>query len=334
MGRVLLLMSGHPTALTALFIACCLAGVGVAAAHSQSGAVAQRQPVVYLIPGLSGDAFYQTMELGAQQEARRLGIRLVYQGSPYAFSPSAQAPYLDAAIAHRPDAILIAPTDRRALNGSISRAVHVGIPVITVDTSITAPLSVTNISSNNVESGALAASALARSIHFKGTVAALSTQPGISTTDQRQRGIARQLRRYRHIRYLGVRFDHDNVTEATDVTARLMAQHPHLAGIAALNVASGDGAAIALQSTHHPGQVQVVEFDADPLQVQALRQGVVRALIAQDPRTMGALGVRLADRWITGRRHGIKKHYRTRTVVVTRSNLDKPTLKRFLYSGG
>lgn len=327
-------MSGHRAALIALFIACSLSGAGAAAARSQADAVAQRQPVVYLIPGLSDDSFYQTMELGARRAARQLGIRLIYRGSPYAFSPSAQIPYLDAAIAQHPDAILIAPTDRRALNGPISHAVHAGIPVITVDTSITAPLAVTTISSNNRASGALAATALARAVHARGTVAVLSTQPGISTTDQRQHGFARQLRRYRHISYLGVRYDQDNVTVATEVTAGLLAQHPHLAGIVALNVVSGDGALAALQSSRHPSRVQLVEFDADPLQVQALRQGVVGALIAQDPYTMGSMGVHLARRWITGQRHGIRKHYRTQTVVLTRSNLGEPGLKRFLYSGG
>lgn len=324
-------MRGWRSALIAVFISGALSGAGAATARSES-AVAAGQQVIYLIPGLSGDAFYQTMELGARQAATRLGIRLVYQGSPYAFSPAAQIPYLNAAIAQRPDAILIAPTDRRALNGPISRAIHAGIPVITVDTSITAPLAVTTISSNNVASGEMAAGALARAIHFKGTVAALSTQPGISTTDQRQHGFARQLRRYRHIRYLGPRYDNDNLTMATNITARLLTLHPGLAGIGALNVVSGDGAIAALQSAHHP--VQLVEFDADPLEVQALRQGVVGALIAQDPWMMGDLGVRVAERWITGRRHGIKKHYSTRTVVLTRSNLDRPGLKRFLYSGG
>jgi ribose transport system substrate-binding protein len=327
-------MSGRRAALTALFIAGSLSGAEILPSHSPARAAATGQAVVYLIPGLSGGAFYQTMELGARGAARHLGIRLLYQGSPYAFSPSAQIPYLDAAIAQHPAAIIVAPTDRRALNEPISRAVRAGIPVITVDTSITAPLAVTTISSNNVHGGALAATALARTVHFKGTVAALSTEPGISTADQRQQGFARQLRRYGHIRYLGVRYDQDNVTTATEVTARLLREYPHLSGIAALNAVSGDGALAALQSSHRPSGVHLVEFDADPLEVQALRQGVVAALIAQDPFTMGSTAVHLARRWITGRRHGIKKHYRTRTVVLTRSNLGTPGLRRFLYSGG
>jgi ribose transport system substrate-binding protein len=308
--------------------------IGVAATRSQAAYPAQRQHIFYLIPGLSNNAFYRTMQGGAQQAAKSLGIKLIYQGSPYAFSPSAQIPYLDAAIAQHPDAILIAPTDKTALNTPIRRAVRAGIPIITVDTSITAPLALTNIASNNVQGGKLAATTLAQAIHLKGTVAGLSIHPGVSTTDQRQRGFAQQIQGYRNIRYLGTWYDNDIMPRAASITARLVAQHPDLNGIFAMNVVSGDGAISALQSLHHPGRVKLVEFDADPIEVQALRQRLVQALVAQDPWTIGSMAVRIADRWVTGHRTGIKKHYSTSVVVLTSSNVDNPKLRRFLYSGG
>jgi ribose transport system substrate-binding protein len=311
-----------------------LLSAGMTAASSGAGADAQRQYVFYLIPGISGNAFYRTMQQGAQQTAKRLGIKLVYEGSPYSFSPSAQIPYLDAAIAQHPDAILIAPTDKRALNGPIRRALRARIPVITVDTFITAPLALTNISSNNAEGGRLAADVLARSVHFRGTLAGLSIQPGVSTTDGRRRGFARQLHRYRNIRYLGTWYDNDILTRATNIVAHLLANHPALNGVFAMNVVSGDGAISALQSSRTPGRVKLVEFDADPIQAQALRQGLVQALVAQDPWSMGRLAVQIAHRYVTGHRHGIKRHYSTSEVVLTRANVDQPAFKHYLYSGG
>lgn len=321
-----------------------LAAVGVIAAlQLASGPIAARQPTVhvtkrpsvfYLIPGLSDDAFSVTIGQGAQAAAARLGIRLVYQGSPYAFSPAAQIPYLNAAIVQHPDAILITPTDLIAMIEPIRRAVRAGIPVITVDTFIAAPLAVTNVRSDNLQGGRLAADALARAIHFRGAVASIDVRPGISTTDRRQHGFAQQLRRYRQIQDIGTRYDGNSMARATDITAALLAHHPGLAGLFALNGVSGDGVIAALQRTHRRSHVQLVEFDADPLQVQALRQGLVQALVAQDPWAMGNLAVRLADQWTTGHRTGIRKVYYTGEAVLTRSNVDKPTLKRFLYSGG
>jgi ribose transport system substrate-binding protein len=305
-----------------------------ASAHRLHASPHRKQAVFYLIPGLSNDAFYTTMQQGARAAAKRLGVRLVYQGSPYAFTPAAQIPYLDAAIAHHPSAILIAPTDRTALIGPIRRAVRAGVPVIAVDTFISAPLAVTNVRSPNAQGGRLAAIALARAIHFHGTVAGISVRPGISSTDRRQQGFAQQLRTYPQIHYLGAQYDGNNLSRAARITTRLLAHHPHLNGIFAMNGLSGDGVITVLQETHRTHQVKLVEFDADPIQAQALRQGIVQALIAQDPRSIGALAVRLADRWVTGHRHGIRKLYYTREIILTPSNINNLALKRFLYSSG
>lgn len=310
-----------------------LMGTAVSA-HRLPNVSRRAQYVFYLIPGLSNDAFYVTMQQGAQTAAKRLGIKLVYQGSPYAFSPAAQIPYLDLAIARHADAILIAPTDKNALIGPIRRASRVGIPVIAVDTFITAPLAVTNVRSQNARGGQLAADALARAIHFRGAVASISVRPDITTTDQREHGFVQRLRRYRAIQYLGTRYDDNVMARAVRTTAKLLARHPTLDGIFAMNGLSGDGVISALRAAHRARQIQLVEFDADPIQVQALRQGVVQALIAQDPWEIGNRAVQLAYRWVTGRRQAMKKLYYTGELVLTRKNVDDPKLKRFFYVGG
>jgi ribose transport system substrate-binding protein len=316
-----------------LIVSLLLSGAALArhpATHPQTHAH-KKQLTFYLIPGISTDAFYITMHLGAQAEANKLGVKLIFQGAPNAFSPQTQIPILNAAIARHPDAILIAPTDKTALIPPIRRAVRAGIPVETVDTFITAPLAFTNVSSDNIRGGKLAAVALARAIGFKGGVAIINVQPGISTTDQRQQGFIQQIKHYPHITYLGVQYDNDNQTKAAEETSALMTAHPNLRGIFAANVVSGDGVTTAVREAGKSGKIKLVEFDAEPLQVQALRQGTIDALIAQDPYTIGHLGVKLAYLWVTGHRTGIKKHYGTGEAIITRANVNNPKIRRFLY---
>ncbi|TIN05318.1 MAG: sugar ABC transporter substrate-binding protein, partial [Mesorhizobium sp.] len=90
---------------------------------------------IALIPGLTTDGFYITMRKGAQAAADALGVTLVFQGAPD-FNPVTQVPVLDAVIAKKPDAILIAPTDKVQLVEPLRKADDAGIPVITVDTFI------------------------------------------------------------------------------------------------------------------------------------------------------------------------------------------------------
>src|SRR5438876_4528038 len=111
---------------------------------------------VTLVAGITTDAFYLTMKKGAAAEARKLGVKFTYTGSPAQFSPPTQIPFLNATIARHPSVIMIAPTDVNALAAPIQRAISAGIPVETVDTHINKPIAFTNVSTDNPGGGALA----------------------------------------------------------------------------------------------------------------------------------------------------------------------------------
>jgi ribose transport system substrate-binding protein len=286
-----------------------------------------------LVAGIASDAFYLTMNKGAQAAAKKLGnVKVTFTGSPAAFSPPTQIPFLNATIAKHPDAILIAPTDKTALIGPIQAAVKAGIPVETVDTFITKPLAFTNVSTDNIGGGKAAADALAKAIGESGDVAAISVNPGISTTDQRAQGFAQELKKYPKIHYLGVQYCNDDQSKATNQTSALLAAHPNLKGMFAMNVVSGSGVTAAVKAAGKSGKVKLVEFDAGPPQVSALKAGTIDALIAQYPYGIGQLGVQLAYKWVTGHRTGIKKHYGTGSAIVTRANVNKAAIKKYLYT--
>jgi len=226
---------------------------------------AKKKYTIYLVAGIASDAFYLTMKKGAQAAAKKLNAKVVFTGSPAAFSPPTQIPYLNAAIARKPDAI--------------------------------------------------------------------SVNPGISTTDQRRDGFAARLKaKYKNINYLGVQYCNDDQTKASNLTSALMAGHPNLKGMFAMNVVSGNGVTAAVKAAGKSGKVKLVEFDAGPPQVQALKAGTIDALIAQYPFGIGQLGVQYAVKYLKGQRAGIKKHYGTGSAIVTRANVNSPKIKRFLYT--
>jgi ribose transport system substrate-binding protein len=323
----------------ALLIAFALAAAALASmAASRSGASprapqAQKKTYTfYLVAGITSDAFYLTMKKGAQAAAKKLGnVKVVFTGSPAAFSPNTQIPFLNGAIARKPNAILIAPTDKTALIAPIQRAINAGIPVATVDTFITKKIAFTNISTDNPAGGRKAAEALARAIGKSGEVAAISVNPGISTTDQRRDGFARQLKKYPRIKYWGVQYCNDDQTKASNQTTALLRAHANLKGMFAMNVVSGNGVTQAVKAAGKSGKVKLVEFDAGPPQVQALKAGTIDALIAQYPYGIGQLAVQLAYKYVTGHKAGIKKHYGTGSAIVTRANVNSPTIKKYLY---
>jgi ribose transport system substrate-binding protein len=314
-------------------------GVAAVASTAAGGAAptstqtAKKTYTFYLVAGIASDAFYLTMKKGAQAEAKKLGnVKVVFTGSPASFAPNTQIPYLNGAIARKPDAILIAPTDKTALIAPIQRAISAGIPVITVDTFITKPIAVTNVSTDNLGGGRAAANALVKAIGGSGEVAAISVNPGISTTDQRRDGFVAELKKYPKVKYLGIQYCNDDQTKASNQTAALLNGHPNLKGMFAMNVVSGNGVTAAVRAAGKSGKVKLVEFDAGPPQVQALKAGTIDALVAQHPYGIGQLGVQLAYKYVTGQRAGIKKHYGTGSAIVTRANVNSPAIKKYLYT--
>ena len=321
---------------TFALVACTM--LGPAAAHATVKSAAGKKITVVLVAGITTDAFYLTMKRGAAAEAAKFGYNFQFTGSPTAFSPQTQIPFLNAAIAKKPDFILIAPTDKVALIDPLLKAKAKGIRIITVDTFTLkdAQFAITNISSDNILGGETAAKALATLVGSHGLVAGVSVTPGISTTDQRQRGFEMGLKAYPKITYLGTKFDNDMAPVASTITKADLAAHKDLRGIFAMNVVSGDGVASALEEAVRSGQikkgqVKLVEFDAGPEQVAKLKRGLVDALVAQDPFDIGKIAVDMVHKFLTSGQAGIPKHIGTGEFTITRANVDTPAAAKFEY---
>ncbi|NJM30120.1 MAG: substrate-binding domain-containing protein, partial [Rhizobiales bacterium] len=197
------------------------------------------------------DAFYITMRKGAEMAAKAVGCELLFQGGPE-FNPTVQVPVLQAVIARKPGAILIAPTDKQQLIAPLQQAADAGIPVITVDTFIDDgkyqdgsgpgdfPLSY--IATDNILGGFLGGVALARAIGERGKVYVSNVNPGISTTDQREEGFKLAMRAYPNITVLDTQFNDNDANKASAQVQAVFARNDDLAGVFGANLFSAIGA--------------------------------------------------------------------------------------------
>ena len=293
---------------------------------------AAEQPLdVVLIQGVAGDEFYITMDCGAQAAAEELGVNYSVQG-PNEFDPTEQIPIVEAVVARQPDAILIAPTERTALIAPLQAAQDAGITVVLVDTIVDDEnIGVSRIATDNVEGGRVAGEALVELIGGEGSVFVNTTQPGVSTVEERQQGFEAVIAEEPGIEYLGAEFNNDDATRAAQITSAVLAANPGLAGIFATNLFSAEGAATALRDAQAQEQVQIVGFDASPGQVGQLEEGLVQALVAQNPREIGRLGVETAVASIRG--EDFEAQITTPLTVVNQDNLEDPEVRDTLYLG-
>jgi ribose transport system substrate-binding protein len=271
-----------------------------------------------LIAGVKGDEFYITMNCGAQAKAKELGVSVEFQG-PDKFDASLQTPIVNAVAAKKPDAVLIAPTDTKAMFAPIKQLADAGSKIVFVDTTLEqSDMAVSRIASDNEAGGREAATALTDLIGGSGKVFVVNVKPGISTTDARAKGFEEGAKES-GLDYLGQDYSQDEPARAATIIKAQLAKNPDLKGVFATNLFSAEGTANGVREAGKAGDVKIVGFDAGPAQVEQLQKGDVQALIAQKPADIGAQGVEQAVKALNGEE--TTPEIGTESVTITKENL-------------
>src|ERR1700734_4111446 len=301
----------------------------VASSLVDVASAADKKYTIALIPGLTTDAFYITMHKGAEAAAKALGVNLVFQGAPD-FNPVTQVPVLNAIIGRKPDAILIAPTDKVQLVESLKKAADAGIPVLTVDTFIgdghyqtgtgDADFPLSYIASDNILGGEIAARALAKAIGEKGKVYVSNVKPGVSTTDQREEGFKAEMKNYPGIQVLETQFNDDDANKAAAQVEAVIGRVPDLAGVFGANLFSAGGTANGVKAAGKTGKIKLAGFDAPESIVAQLKDGTFELTIAQHPVEIGYFGFMVAYANATG--NPVPTAIGTGFTVMTGANID------------
>lgn len=286
---------------------------------------------ITFIQGVIGDNFYISMECGVRAAAEEIGdVDITVQG-PQRWDPALQQPILSSVIETSPDAILIAPNDVTALQTPLEQAVAAGIGVVLVDTTVEDPsFAISEIASDNVGGGAAAFAAIQELVPGGGQVLVIDNQPGISTSDARVQGFEEAIAADPSFEYVGVQYAQNQPATAQEIVTSTLQRYPDLKAIFATNLFSAEGAATGIAQAGVQGEVTVIGFDAGPAQVQALRDGTVQAIIAQQPFDIGFQGVEQAVLSLRG--EATEARIQTGFTIVTLDNLDTEEGQAALYA--
>ena len=317
--------------------------MSVAAAAAGLGALPRRASAadkitIALVPGLTADGFYVTMHHGAEAAAKAVGAELIYQGAAE-WNVALQVPIIDAIIARKPAAILIAPNDKNQLVQPLKKAYDAGIAVVCVDTFIgngvfqtgagAADFPISYVASDNVLGGRMAARALAKAIGEKGKVYVANTLPNVSTTDQREEGFKAEIKTYKNIEVLETQFNGDDANKAAAQAQAMIGRVPDLAGVFGANLFSASGAANGVKAAGKAGQIKLAGFDAPESIVNQLKDGTFELTIAQHPAEIGYFGFMAAYANATG--NPVPTQIGTGFTVMTKDNIDDPKVARYIY---
>lgn len=310
-----------------------------AAVIAAAGNAAADERTVALVYGITGDAFYVTMERGAREKAEELGVELISDG-PSQWNPAVQTPIIDAMIARDIDALIAVPNDPQAMIAVLERANNMGIPIVTADQyigdgdyengSVTFPLSY--IASDNFNGGKLACETLITEMGGNGTLYILVSTPNVPTDIARRDGcLAAAEAAGDGVVVAGVDYTESNATKATNLTQAALQRNPDIGAIFGGNLFSAQGAAAAVKTANLTGAVRIASFDAPQQAIDDLRNGVVDIVIAQQPALIGAMAVQYLVDALDGNVDDIPASFATPFVIITRENVDSPEAQDAIY---
>lgn len=243
-----------------------------------------------LILGLNGLSYYETLACGAKEAAEGTEVS-VHVSAADQWSVDAQTTVLNAALARNPNTVAIVPVDPSGLSSPLGQASAQGINVISADQQLDPSIEAqATIVSDNLGGGKMAGEMTAELLDGQGgDVLIIAPPPGASGEDDRVVGFVEAVRDL-GITLMQTQHAADQTAASAAVSASLAA-NPDLKAVYATNEYTLLGAVSALKNAGVAGKVKAVGIDAAQAQVDALENGDVDGLVAQQPAKIGQLVV-------------------------------------------
>jgi ribose transport system substrate-binding protein len=278
---------------------------------------------VAYIQGVSSDESFIKEACGVKAVAKKLGVTVNVQG-PTQFDATLQIPIVQSIAATKPDAVIITPTDSKALFVPLKTIVDAGAKVVTTDNPLTTPEGVvsTHVSTDFALGGQMSADALGEATDgAEGSVLMLAVQPGVASQDAAVKGFTEELAKYPNLTPLDVQYDmHDPAKAAQIVQATILA-HPDLVGVFGANTQSTDGAGTGLRNQDKTGDIKLVGMTSSSA-VPLLEQDVASALVIGNQIEVGEKAMQAAVDVLDGKT--VEPNIAAGYVTATKETLDEP----------
>lgn len=288
-----------------------------------SGADGTESLRIAVIPKATTFTFWKAVHAGAEAAAKEAGAEIIWQGPSNEGDRQGQIEVVQNFVSRQVDAIVLAPLDASALARPVEQAVARGIPVVVIDSALDSESQTSFVATDNTEGGRMAARRLAEVMGGKGDVILLRYQEGSASNDEREEGFLIELKeKYPDINVLSSnQYAGTTKDSAMKVSQNLLNKYgQEVDGIFCPNEPVAFGMLRALETSKLAGKVKFVAFDAGESLIQAMREGSIHGLVAQDPYGMGNEGVKAALAVLAG--ETVDKRIPTRVVSITPENLD------------
>ena len=297
--------------------------VAVATAFSAPSFAADR-PTIPVIVKDTTSFYWQIVLAGARKAGKDLGVNVPELGAQSESDINGQISILENAVAEKPAAVVIAPTQFKALGKPVDEAAK-KVPIVGIDSSADSKAFTSFLTTDNEAGGRIAADGLAEAITAKygkaeGDVALITHLPGVGSLDARNKGYKEELAaKYPGLKLVADKVSDGQATTGLNIMTDLITANPNLRGVFADNLIQCQGAGQAIAENKKGDTIKLVCFDSDDKLVGFLKDGTIAALVLQDPYRMGYDGVKTALAISKGEK--VEAFVDTGANLITKANM-------------
>ncbi len=309
-----------------------LAGAAVLATMTPAPSFAQEVTIPIIVKDTTS-FYWQIVLAGARQAGKDLGVKVPELGAQSEADINGQITILENAVAGAPAAVVISPTEFKALGKPIDEAAK-SVPIIGIDSSADSKAFTSFLTTDNVQGGRIAAEGLAAAIKAatgkdEGDIAIITSLPGVGSLDQRREVFLDEVKtKYPGLKVVADKYADGQATTGLNIMTDLITANPDLVGVFASNLIMAQGVGQAIAENKLGDKIKVIGFDSDEKTVGFLKEGVLAGLVVQDHYRMGYDGVKTALAVSKGEK--VETFVDTGANLVTKDNMADPKIDALL----
>ncbi|WP_434590234.1 sugar ABC transporter substrate-binding protein [Pseudomonas sp. R4-83] len=284
-----------------------LAATAAALPVSSAFAESAEKPKVALVMKSLANEFFLTMEDGAKayQKEHSADFDLISNGIKDETDTAGQTKIVEQMILAKVDALVIAPSDSKAMVPVIKKAVDAGITVINIDNQLdpaivkSKNISVPFVGPDNRKGARLVGEYLAKQLKAGDEVGIIE---GVSTTTNAQQRTAgfKDAMEAAQIKIVSLQSGDWEIDKGNKVAASILSEYPNVKALLTGNDSMAVGAVSAVRAAGKAGQVKVVGYDNINAIKPMLKDGRVLATADQFAAKQAVFGIETALKIIKG----------------------------------
>jgi len=255
------------------------------------------------------------VRIGGEIAATTLGAQVVHF-IPRSEAPPEQLGLVDEVVRNKPDAIVLAPFDPKAMVSAVDRLNAAGIPVTNVNERLAGGSVVSYVGTDDYQLALTTARYLVKAMGGKGNVVILEGPDNLPTSVARVRAYKDALKEFPDVKLLASKSANYARTPAIEVMKSFLRLHPQIDGVLAANDPMAIGAIEQLKTANK--KALVVGINASKEVLEFIKSGDLLGSGDYNGFVQGCLGAEIAIRNL--RKQPVPKEINLKALVVDKSN--------------